>query len=310
MSAELTAVQSYTHEQVELIKRTVAKGATDDELSMFMAVARRARLDPFTKQIHFVKRKQKDANGNWVEVGAIQISIDGYRAIAERTGTLAGIDDAIFDSEDRPNPKKATVSVYRLVDGMRVPFTASARWSEYAATYKDGNPQPMWKKMPYLMLGKCAEALALRKAFPNDLSGLYTNEEMQQADIEAQPLVEHVSQRRNEALPPPQEAAAVTVVVDLPTYMSRIAQCQDINLLRGIYKTGMAEAAAAGDMVARAKIRDAGIERAAMIEDAGIERAAMIEEMAEIQSAEMDIAFKETVTEDGEVVSQDDRGGV
>lgn len=262
MGADL-AVRAYTQEQIDLIKRTVAKGATDDELSMFMAVAKRAQLDPFLKQIHFVKRKQKDASGSWVEVGTIQIAIDGYRAIAERTGTLAGIDDAAFDSEDGDHPGKATVSVYRIVGGMRVPFTASARWSEYAATSKDGSPQPMWRKMPYLMLAKCAEALALRKAFPNDLSGLYTHEEMQQADLE--PAIEVATQQRQEAIPPPRDTPAKSI--DVGTYMSRIALCQDINVLRGIVKSGMAEAAEAGDMTARAKIRDAGTTRAAMLND-------------------------------------------
>ena len=82
-----------------------------------------------------------------------------------------------------------------------------------------------------------------------------------------------------------------TVTVDLPTYMSRIAQCLDINLLRGIVGEGMRQAAAAGDMDARTKIRDAGKLRADMLV-----------EVAEGQSAEMDRAFKETVTEDGEVL--------
>lgn len=155
-------------EQIELIKTTIAKDASDDELKLFIYTASRVGLDPLAKQIHFVKR-----GGQMT----IQTGIDGYRAIAERTGTLAGIDDAIFDSETALHPNKASVTVYRMVAGQRVGFTASARWVEYS------QPQGfMWKKMPYLMLGKCAESLALRKAFPNDLSGLYTNEEMAQAD--------------------------------------------------------------------------------------------------------------------------------
>lgn len=166
--------------QLNLLKRTYAKDASTDEFALFVGVAKRSGLDPFTKQVHFVKR------GGQMTV---QTGIDGYRAIAERTGTLAGIDDATYDSEENTLPKKATVTIYRRVGDERVPFTASARWSEYFPGEKMGF---MWKKMPYLMLGKCAEALALRKAFPNDLSGLYTNEEMHQADkiieVESTPI--------------------------------------------------------------------------------------------------------------------------
>lgn len=169
MTQEIALKESFSPEQVDLIKKTVALGSTTDELKLFLTVAKRSGLDPFTKQIHFVKR------GGRV---TIQTGIDGYRAIAERTGTLAGIDDAIFDTEAESHPNKASVTVYRVVGGMKVPFTASARWSEYVP---QSGQDFMWKKMPYLMLGKVAESLALRKAFPNDLSGLYTNEEMAQA---------------------------------------------------------------------------------------------------------------------------------
>lgn len=167
-----SVMDAYTREQINLIKSTMAKDATDAELKLFLYTANHTGLDPLTRQIHFVKRAGQMT---------IQTGIDGYRAIAERSGTLAGIDDPIFDSEDGPHPNKATVKVRRLLNNIVCEFSASARWSEYAPT---GNQAFMWKKMPYLMLGKCAEALALRKAFPNNLSGIYTNEEMQQADAQ------------------------------------------------------------------------------------------------------------------------------
>jgi len=160
----------FSKEQINLIKRTVAKGATDDELALYLIVANKTGLDPFSKQIHFVKRKTKEGY-----VGAIQTGIDGYRAVAERSGGYAGSDDPVYDKEDE-KPNRATVTVYKIIQGVRCPFTATARWAEYCP------PAPMnfmWNKMPFLMLGKVAESLALRKAFPNDLSGIYTEEEME-----------------------------------------------------------------------------------------------------------------------------------
>jgi phage recombination protein Bet len=161
--------QGFTRDKIELIKRTIAVGATDDELQLFLYTAKKTGLDPLARQIYAIKRAGKMT---------IQTGIDGYRLIADRTRQLAGISDYVFDSEEAKFPNKATVTVYKIIDGLVREFTASARWSEYS----QGN-SPMWQKMPYLMLGKCAEALALRKAFPADLSGVYTTEEMGQADL-------------------------------------------------------------------------------------------------------------------------------
>lgn len=165
-----------TENQMELVKSQIAKDATDDELRYFMTVSKKTGLDPFTRQIYAIKRNAKDADGAWGKKMTIQTGIDGYRVIAARTDQLAGIDDAIYDDETKTHPNKATVSVYRLMNGERMPFTASARWAEY-----NQSTSPMWAKMPFLMLGKCAEALALRKAFPNELGDVYTTEEMTQA---------------------------------------------------------------------------------------------------------------------------------
>ena len=161
---------TYTNEQVAVIKQHVAQGATNDELVYFLQVCKAQNLDPFSKQIYFVKR------GSQMN---IQTGIDGYRAIAEQSGKLAGIDDPIFDTEDAKHPGKATVTVYKFTKGQKVAFTASARWLEYYPGDKMGF---MWNKMPYLMLGKVAEALALRKAFPKNLGNIYTEEELQSAN--------------------------------------------------------------------------------------------------------------------------------
>jgi len=171
--------QGFSLEQAKLIKTAIAKDATDEEFSLFLYTAQRTGLDPLTKQIHLVRRKVKQSDGSFKTIMSVQTGIDGYRTIAERTGQLAGIDDAVYDTEEASSPNKATVTVYKMINNQRCPFTATARWKEY---YPGETHGFMWSKMPYLMLAKCAEALALRKAFPNDLSGIYTNEEMHQAD--------------------------------------------------------------------------------------------------------------------------------
>lgn len=176
-----------TRPQVELMKRTVAKGATDDELMLFLNVCVGSNLNPFLRQVHFVKRWDNRAGK---EIGTIQVGIDGFRSIAESGSQYAGSDDAVFRDEreesftinkakvTRKIPGSATVCVYKLMAGTRYPFTATARWDEYYPGEKNGY---MWHKMPYNQLSKCAEALALRKAFPKLLSGIYEPAEMDQA---------------------------------------------------------------------------------------------------------------------------------
>ena len=145
--------------------------ATQSELEVFFYQCARTGLDPIANQIYLVRRSNRMV---------IQTGIDGYRLVASRSGLMAGSDDPEFTEKDGI-PDTATVTVYRIAaDGERYPYTATARWSEYAPDLSlDGSF--MWKKMPHTMLGKCAEALALRKAFPNELSGLYTDVEMAQA---------------------------------------------------------------------------------------------------------------------------------
>lgn len=182
--AALVQPPMMTTEQVELLKRTICRDATDDELEMFMHTCTRTGLDPFARQIHAVKRWDSGLKRN---VMSMQVGIDGFRLIADRTGKYAGSDDAVF-MEDNDGPIMATVTVYKLVQGERCAFSKSARFAEYVQTKKDGTPNSMWNKMPFGQLAKCAEALALRTAFPAELSGLYTQDEMGQAENQpAQP---------------------------------------------------------------------------------------------------------------------------
>lgn len=168
-----------TNEQVELIKATIAKDATNDELKLFLYQCERTGLDPFAKQIYSIKRQGKHVT---------QVSIDGARLIAQRTGEYDSQDGPYWCGEDgvwkdvwisETYPSAAKVLVYKK--GSERGTKGIAHWNEYVPKF-NGKIGDMWAKMPALMLAKCAEMLALRKAFPQELSGLYAAEEMAQAD--------------------------------------------------------------------------------------------------------------------------------
>lgn len=203
------AYQYLDEERKELLRNTICQGATDAEFEMAVATANRLRLDPFTRQIHFVKRWDKKLRR---EVMATQVAIDGFRLIAERTGKYRGQTepewcgpDGVWRTVwlDNKPPSAARCGVYR--SDMDRPLYAVARFSSYVQTYKDGNPTPFWAKMSDVMIHKCAEALALRKAFPSELSGVYSSDEMAQADSEGDyrpPVEARRPQQPREALPP------------------------------------------------------------------------------------------------------------
>ena len=170
----------------ELLSRTLCVGASDDEMELFFSVCERTGLDPFARQIYAVKRWDSRTKR---EVLQTQVSIDGFRLVAQRSGEYAGQTAATYCGgngqwtdvwlSDQP-PVAARIGVYRK--GFVEAVVAVALFREYAQRNKEGGLTAMWARMPTVMIAKCAEALALRKCFPAELSGLYTAEEMAQAD--------------------------------------------------------------------------------------------------------------------------------
>ena len=165
----------WTPEQTQLISTTIAPGCSNDELRLFAYACQRTGLDPFSKQIYAIKRGSKMT---------IQAGIDGLRAIAERTGQLDGSetywcgDDGDWRDVWLSNKPPAAAKTIIHRKGASHPFVGVARFADYNAG------QGLWSKMGATMIAKCSEALALRKAFPADMSGVYSTDEMQQAEIE------------------------------------------------------------------------------------------------------------------------------
>lgn len=158
----------FSEDKIKLLKQTVCKGASDNELQLFLHVCVKTGLDPFMRQIYSVPRGGQRT---------IQTGIDGYRVIAERTGKYAPGREPTYNYDNKENLISATAYVKKQTqDGTWHEVSATAFWGEYKVE------SPFWKKMPNNQLAKCAEALALRKAFPAELSGIYTKEEMDQAD--------------------------------------------------------------------------------------------------------------------------------
>ena len=102
----------FTKEQLGLISRTIAAGATADELALFIGQCKRTKLDPMTRQIYFIKSGGKVM---------IQISVDGFRVIAERSGDYAGQDAPVFEEGEDGKINKCMVTIYRWRGENRYP---------------------------------------------------------------------------------------------------------------------------------------------------------------------------------------------
>jgi len=196
MSQEVTTRPQAQAELIAFVKDNVMPGASDAELASFLSVAKATGLDPMRRQIFAVSRwDDKLKRERWTT----QASIDGFRAVAEATGRYEGQLGPFWCGEDgqwldvwlKKNPPSASkVGVIRA--GFKEPLFRVALFSEYAQRKKDGGLTKFWIEKPALMLAKCAEALALRSAFPQSLSGVYSDDEIPK-EVEVQ----------SEVVPPP-----------------------------------------------------------------------------------------------------------
>lgn len=189
--------EMWTEKQRAALAAIGVKGASPGDLAVYMHYCQKTGLDPFSKQIYFIGRQSKERwmeNGRWVEAWVtkwtIQVGIDGFRVIRDRIATKLGVsveyEDTIwYDAagaghevwlSDEP-PAACRFAV--LKDGRR--FPAVVRYSAYVPL-RDGKPTGLWGRMDAEQLEKVAEAKALRRAFPNDLGGLYIEEEMAPED--------------------------------------------------------------------------------------------------------------------------------
>lgn len=217
-------------DQITVIRNSICPTASDTELEFFLATCKRTQLDPFTRQIYFIKRRQRieDRFGNveWIEVGRPEVSIDGLRTSAERTGDYEGQAAMQWCGGDgrwidvwiaSEAPAAALATIFRK--GHREPMRSVAVFNEYcpkfpSKTGPDRVPH-MWSKMPSNQIGKCAEALGFRKSFPQTLSGLYITEEM-----------EHTDQPIQAASAPPQAHAPARGTPTAPEVLPKSEQQQ------------------------------------------------------------------------------------
>lgn len=212
-----SAPQSFTVEDIETLKRHfVPEGMTDEELRIYVSVCKKTGLDPFTRQIYVTRKVDKHGHARVT----YQATIDGFRLIAQRSGEYegqvgpfwcgkAGIWKDVWVHEDLPFAAK----VGTIRKGFRDPIMSVAHFRSYAQFFPDGNLNHMWQRSPELMIGKCAEALSLRRAFPNELSGIYSSEEISENaldDIEQPKSI----QRSGPVLPPPAQPPIQKALTD------------------------------------------------------------------------------------------------
>lgn len=166
--------------QLKVIKNTLCPGISDEELELFAHVCRQCKLDPFLKQIYAIMRKEKQKDGSYKQKMVIQASIDGLRLTADRTGKYVPGRESTFEYDNQGRLYKATSYIKKQAkDGSWHEVSSSALYNEFKPAFANN----FWDKFPHIMLAKAAEAQALRKAFPAEMCGLLSEEEMHQADM-------------------------------------------------------------------------------------------------------------------------------
>lgn len=265
----------FTSQQVTVLRHLGVDGADDDDLDVFFHVAKRTKLDPFARQIYMIGRNSYDQRADrWVTKQTIQTGIDGYRLIGRRAADAArariSVSAPEWAHEDgtwRPvwvkawgSPIGARITITR--DGE--PFVGVALFEEYAQTKRNGDLTSMWAQRPAGQIAKCAEALAWRLAFPQDLAGVYVEEELQHADREApEPVATGagVAGLRDIVQPPAPEPPAgeepvdAEVVEETPArdWAAEADALDDVEALRALYSKAEAAGASREEKAAIAR---------------------------------------------------------
>jgi len=182
--------RKFTPEEIALIHRTFMAEASKDDVALFIATCERTGLDPFARQI-MASSRNSQRDGKWVTLWTWLVTIDGLRKIAVDSGDYEGQEGPWWCGEDgiwhevwtKPTPCfAAKVLVHRK--GFRTGLSGIAKYGSYVQKKKDGQPNNVWQNLGDHMTAKCAEALALRRAYPNEMAGLYTSDEMAQNGFE------------------------------------------------------------------------------------------------------------------------------
>lgn len=260
------ALRDYTPSQLALIRRTVAADTTTDEFDMFVEVCRRVGLDPFRRQVYCLVYNKDDEKKRKV---TFITGIDGFRAVAARNGDYRPddaepdftIDQSLVSARNPRGLVKAVVKTFkRGGDGEWFPVVGVAYWSEFAPMKQDAEggydwvdtgevwpdtgkpkkrkvprgevtevPSGKWADMPFVMLAKCAEAQALRKGWPEDLSGIYSPEEMERPMLDVTPsaAVEQHNADKRLALVGAKEAIAILWQAGQPIELVPLGQMAD-----------------------------------------------------------------------------------
>jgi phage recombination protein Bet len=184
--ANLPALQMPENELIDVLRNSLYPGAKPESIKLVLGYCRARGLDPMKKPVHVVPMYNREAGG---VIDVVMPGVNSYRTDAARTGEYVGKSEPEYGPDTTKSlggvettfPLWCKIVVKRLIHGKECEFVAKEYWLENYATKKRDTqaPNDMWFRRPYGQLAKCAEAQALRMAFPEETGGTNTNDEME-----------------------------------------------------------------------------------------------------------------------------------